>query len=43
MGRIYADYKSNEDKMPRGYIIMLLDKKIGRTPYQDAGTVAMSI
>ena len=37
------DYQPREEEMPRAYIIMLLDKKISRTPNHDAGIAAMSI
>jgi len=37
------DYQPSEEEMPRAYIVMLLDKKISRTPNHDAGIAAMSI
>ena len=37
------DYQPREEEMPRAYIVILLDKKISRTPNHDAGIATMSI
>jgi nitroreductase len=41
--RYLPDYQPREEEMPRAYIVILLDKKISRTPNHDAGIAAMSI
>jgi len=37
------DYKPSEEKMPRAYIVILLDKSLRKNPGHDAGIAAMSV